>query len=224
MRATGRVAASVVLVLMVAGVSSAQMGMGMRAGPPQIRGVWNPMVSQGAVYQVTGDAGKKTEIEITVVGKEPVEGKDGYWLQMAMSNSEMGGDQMVMKHLFVLDGQETRSVKTIMQMPGRPPMEMPAQMHREHSSQSADIRTDAQDLGSESIKVPAGTFTCEHYRAKDGSESWLAKDVPPWGLVKHQGKDSTMVLVKVISDAKDKIVGTPQPFNPMMMGQPPERP
>ena len=32
-----------------------------------------------------------------------------------------------------------------------------------------------------------------------------------------------MVLTKVVTDAKDKIVGTPQPFNPsMMMQQPPQ--
>ena len=211
------------LALLGAAVASAQMGRGMRGGPPQINGVWNPVVGKGASYEVTAESGKKAEMEITVVGKETVNGKDGYWLQMAMSNSEMGG-QMVMKNLFVLDGQETHSVKTIMQLPGRPPMEMPAQMtHHEHANQSADIRTDAQDLGSESITVPAGTFTCEHYRAKDDSESWLAKDVPPWGMVKHQGKDSTIVLVKVIKDAKDMIVGTPQPFNPMMMGQPPQQ-
>lgn len=35
----------------------------------------------------------------------------------------------------------------------------------------------------------------------------------------HQGKDSTMVLTKVVTDAKDRITGTPVPFNPMgMMG------
>ena len=223
MRAAKRMIVGAIVVLATGTAASAQMGMGMRGGPPQINGVWNPAVGKGASYEVTAESGKKMEMEITVVGKETVNGKDGYWLQMAMSNSEMGG-QMVMKHLLVLDGQETHSVKTIMQLPGRPPMEMPAQMsHHEHANQSADIRTDAQDLGSESITVPAGTFTCEHYRAKDDSESWLAKDVPPWGLVKHQGKESTMVLVKVIKDAKDKIVGTPQPFNPMMMGQPPQQ-
>jgi hypothetical protein len=205
-------------VLLVATGVSAQM---MRAGPPQIRGVWSPVVGQGALYQISPQTGKKTEMEITVLGKEPVEGKDGYWMQMAMSSSETGG-QMVMKHLFVLDGQETRTARMIMQMPGQPPMEMPAQMmHRGRSTQEADVRNDAQDLGSESITVPAGTYTTEHYRLKDGSEFWYSKDVPPWGLVKYQSKDSTMVLAKIISDAKDKIVGTPQPFNPMMMGQPP---
>ena len=223
MRAAKRLVVSLILALATSMTTSAQMGMGMRAGPPQIRGVWSPVVGQGAIYQVTGEKGKKTEIEITVVAKETVEGKDGYWLQMAMTNSELNG-QMVMKHLFILDGQETRSLKTIMQFPGSPPMEMPAQMmHHERASQSADLRTDAQDLGSESITIPAGTFACEHYRAKDGSESWLAKDLPPWGLVKYQGKDSTMVLLKVIKEAKDRIVGTPQPFNPMMMGQPPQQ-
>jgi hypothetical protein len=213
-----KIAGMSLVLLTGAACASAQM---MRGGPPQISGVWNPVVGQGAVYQSTNESGKKTEIEITVVGKESANGKDGYWLEMAMSGPDMGG-QVVMKFLFILDGQETRSLKTIMQMPGQPPMEMPVQMtQRQHSSQSSDMRTDAQDLGSESITVPAGTFTCEHYRAKDGSDSWLGKDVPPWGLVKHQGKDSTLVLVKIIREAKDKIVGTPQPFNPMMMGQSP---
>ena len=46
----------------------------------------------------------------------------------------------------------------------------------------------------------------------------MAKNAGPYGLVKHQGKDTTMVLTKVFSDYKDKITGTPQPFNPMMMG------
>jgi hypothetical protein len=42
-------------------------------------------------------------------------------------------------------------------------------------------------------------------------------------VVKHQAKDSTMVLTKVLTDAKDKIIGIPQPFNPMMMQQPPQQ-
>jgi len=37
--------------------------------------------------------------------------------------------------------------------------------------------------------------------------------------VKFQGKDTTMVLTKVITDAKDKITGAPVPFDPMKMMQ-----
>jgi hypothetical protein len=224
MTAVKQMMAFLILTLATSMAASAQMGMGMRAGPPQIGGVWSPVVGQGAVYQISPQTGEKTEMEIAVLAKESVNGKDGYWLQMAMSSSETGG-QMVMKHLFVLDGQETHTARMIMQMPGQPPMEMPAQMmHRDRSTQPADVREGARDLGSESITVPAGTYTTEHYRLKDGSEFWYLKDVPPWGLVKYQSKDSTMVLAKVISEAKDKIVGTPKPFNPMMMGQPPQMP
>jgi hypothetical protein len=119
-----------------------------------------------------------------------------------------------------MDGENTHASKMIMQFPGRPPMEMPAGMGRgDHSRVPADARNDAEDLGSESITVPAGTFTAEHYRAKDGSaDTWVAKNAGPYGLVKHQGKDTTMVLTKVYSDYKDKITGTPQPFNPALLG------
>lgn len=219
MNRTAKWTGLIVFVLFAGAASSGQM---MHSRPPQFQGVWNPVVGKGAAYQLTGGSGKNSEIEISIVGKESVDGKDGYWMEMAFSSSEIGG-QMLMKHLFVLDGQQTRTAKMIMQMPGHPPMEMPAQMmHRENSAQAADIRTDAQDLGSESLTVPAGTFATEHYRTKDGADMWIAKDVPPWGLVKYQGKDSTMILVRLVSDAKDKIVGTPQPFNPMMMGQHPD--
>jgi hypothetical protein len=86
-----------------------------------------------------------------------------------------------------------------------------------------DIRSKADDLGSESVTVPAGTFTCEHYRGKngDGSDVWVSKDVPPYGLVKmtDKDKDQTVVLTKIDKNFQDKITGTPVPFNPMMMGR-----
>ncbi|HVB58643.1 MAG TPA: hypothetical protein VNE63_19740 [Candidatus Acidoferrales bacterium] len=157
-------------------------------------------------------------MEINVVGKESVGGKDGYWFETTMTNPQMG--DIIMKVFTVPDGANTSTTRMIMQMGNRPPMEMPMQMNRmNNQKQPADIRSEAEDVGSESVTTPAGTFTCEHYRMKDGSgDTWLSEKVSPYGLVKHQGKDSTMVLTKVVTDAKDKITGTPQPFNPMMMG------
>lgn len=208
------------VALMCAGAAYAQMGA--RMGPPNFHGVWNPVIGRGAVYDMqTPDRGK-TSMEISVVGKESVEGKDGYWVQTIMDNAEMGG-QMVMKSLAVLTQDDVVFSKLIMQMPGRPPMEMTQMMQRGRANSHADIRGDAQDTGSETITVPAGTFVCEHYKTKDGGDVWVAKDVPPWGMVKFQGKDVSMVLTKVVTDAKDRIVGTPQPFNPMnMIQQPPQ--
>jgi hypothetical protein len=210
------IAAIVFCSLALASTSGAQMVRG--GGPPQFAGVFNPAVGVGAAYEVQTQDGKKT-MEMAIVGKETVDGKDAYWWEMTMPDQRMGGD-LVFKSLLVMDGADTHTSKMIMQFPGKPPMEMPSGMGRgDHSRVPADVRTDAQDLGSESITVPAGTFTAEHYRAKDGSsDTWIAKNAGPYGLVKHQGKETTMVLTKVYSDYKDKITGTPQPFNPMMLG------
>jgi len=203
--------------------ASAQMGMGMRSSPMP-RGVFNPVVGSGAAYEITAAEGRKMDIEYAIVGKESVNGKDGYWMEW--TTNAMGNGEMVMKVLTV-PGDTTTTTRVIMQMPGRPPMEMPQQMSGRMSSPTApsDIRSSAEDAGSESVTVPAGTFACEHYRMKDGSgDTWVSTKVAPFGVVKHQGKDATMVLTKVVTDAKDKIVGTPQPFNPMgMMQQPPQQ-
>jgi hypothetical protein len=210
-----------VLFAMLPGFATAQMGM--HAGPA-MRGIFNPVVGSGGQYEMTTEKGTKMEMEIAIVGKESVGGKDGYWFEMAMSNTSMG--QMVTKTLTVVDGTDTVVSRMIMQMGNHPPMEMPTQMSKTSAQkQPADIRDRADDLGSESITTPAGTFTAEHYKMKDGSgDAWVAAKAGPYGLVKFQGKDSTMVLTKVITDAKDKITGTPQPFNPMMFQQDQQHP
>jgi hypothetical protein len=218
------IAAILVCGLAMAAPAGAQMMRG--GGPPQFAGVFNPTVGLGAAYEIQSKDGTKKNMEMAIVGKDTVDGKEAYWWEIAITDEKMGGE-MVMKMLLVLDAANSHSAKTIMQFPGRPPMEMPPGMARgDHSRVPTDVRSDAEDLGSESVTVPAGTFTAEHYRAKDGSsDSWVSKGAGPYGLVKHQGKDSTMVLTKVLTDYKDKITGTPQPFNPMMMqrgGQQPQ--
>lgn len=193
-------------LLFFAGAAHSQM----RA--PQFGGVWNPVVGAGAAYSVQAK-GETTEMEMAVVGKETVGGKDGYWLEMTIQNPR---GTFVMKYLYVLDGAQTRIVRMVMQSPGRPPMEMPMQMLERTgtaSTQTADIRSQSEDVGAESITTPAGAFACEHFRPKDGSgDVWVAKDLPPYGLVKYKGRDTTMTLIRVITDAKDKITGTPQPM------------
>jgi hypothetical protein len=210
-----------VLVAMLPLFASAQMGMHVA---PAMRGIFNPVVGSGSEYEVTTEKGTKMVMEIAIVGKESVGGKDGYWFEMDMSSSPMG--QMVSKTLTVVDGTDTVTSRTIMQMGSRPPMEMPAQMMRSGAQkQPADIRERAEDVGSETVTTPAGTFTAEHYKMKDGSgDAWVAAKAGPYGLVKFQGKDTSMVLTKVITDAKDKITGTPVPFNPMIFQQDQQHP
>jgi len=200
----------------------AQMGMGPRV--PTLGGVWRPVVGSGATYErASKQDGSKGQIEVTVLGKEDMGGKTGYWSEITFTDPKMG-HEMIIKELMAVTDDGVAATKTIMQMPGQDPMEMDANMsgnmagHRMQHSNPADFRSKAELVGTETITVPAGTFACEHYRAKDGSdEAWISDKVSPWSLVKSQNKDTTIVLTKIITDAKDHITGTPKKFDPMEM-------
>ena len=206
-----------VAAILVAWAPTASAQMGMRS--PEFRGVWNPVVGSGGIYQIESRDSSKSEMEIAVVGSETVDGKPGYWLEMSFK-SPRGEGEMYMKHLIVLDGKQTQVKRMIMQPPGQPPMEMSMDMmqRRRPTEQPADVREHAERVGSESVTTPAGTFTCEHWRMKDGSgDAWISEKVAPYGLVKFTGRESNMTLVRVITDAKTHITGTPQKFDPMEM-------
>jgi hypothetical protein len=81
-----------------------------------------------------------------------------------------------------------------------------------------DVRDSAEKVGTESVTTPAGTFNCDHYRAKDGSwDAWISTQVMPWGVVKSTSKDVNMTLTRVITNATDHITGTPQVMDPAQM-------
>jgi hypothetical protein len=66
----------------------------------------------------------------------------------------------------------------------------------------------------------AGTSSCEHWTSDEGKgEVWASTEVGPMGLVKSVENGRTMVLVKLITDAKTKITGSPVKFDPKMMMQ-----
>ena len=100
------------------------MGMGMRPSMPA--GIFSGAVGSGAQYEMTTADGTKSTIEYAVVGKESVDGKDAYWLEWTMTAARMG--EMVMKMLLAPESSNGVTSRIIMQMAGRPPMEMPAQM------------------------------------------------------------------------------------------------
>lgn len=215
MKTLKAIIASCFVTLAFASVAGAQAGPLAGAVGPLPRGLFNPIVGSGAQYEVQPNGKDKMTVEIDVVGKESVNGKDGYWFETAF-DSKMG--QMLMKMLMVSDGANSTIAKMIMQMAGGQPMELPSQMIGQRAQQAADIRDKAEKVGSESVTTPAGTFTADHYRMKDGSgDFWLSEKVSPYGLIKGQGKDFNMVLTKVVTNATDKITGTPVPFDPRLM-------
>src|SRR4029077_1313134 len=189
--------------------------------PPTLSGIWHPVVGTGAAYEMTKD-GKKNEMEITIVGKEDVDGKTAFWLEMAMTDQRTS-QTVYVKNLMSVNDSGVTSMRMVMQMPGQPdPMEMDMNLNptgsRMKQTTPANIADKAEVVGTESVTVPAGTFSCTHFRMKDGTgDAWVSDKVGPWGLVKSQSKDSSMVLAKVITDAKDHITGTPKKFDPMQM-------
>ena len=210
-----RLALALLAACGISQLAPAQMGMGM-ARPPSVAGVFNPEVGSGAAYEmVRKDGGQKTNFEMAVVGKEG----PGYWLEYTMQSPH---GTVYMKTLLARESDNVVIQRTIFQMPGRPPMDMSSmmKMHGMQSEESkADMRTNAENLGTETITTPAGTFSCQHWRSKkDASEYWLSDKVSPWKLVKMTGKDQTMTLTKVISDAKTHITGTPVSMEDMMKG------
>jgi len=224
-----RVAAKCAAVVAALGLAVpvwAQFGMG-RA--PSMKGIFHPVVGEGAAYQIQGgrESGPN-QMEIAVVGKEDYQGLSGYWLEMSFG--DMRGGMGAMKSLYVMEGPNPGVKRMIMMMNGQAyefPMNNPMMGGRMPKPEAGDIRNDksAVDVGKETITVPAGTFSCEHYKASDGSyDLWISEKVSPWGMVKMVGKDSTMVLTRQISDAKTKITGPVRPFDPSaMMGQRPNQ-
>jgi hypothetical protein len=190
--------------------------------PPSLSGVWHPVVGNGAAYEMTDKGGKNTQMEITIVGKEDVDGKPNFWMEMAMTDPRTSAPVYV-KSLMSVNDSGVTSMRMVMQIPGQPdPMEMDMNMnpagHGAKQTTPANIADKAETVGTESVTVPAGTFSCTHYRMKDGTgDAWVSDKVGPWGLVKSTGKDNSMVLTKVITDAKDHITGTPKKFDPMQM-------
>lgn len=200
------------IFLGMAGSAVAQMQM---EGPPAFRGVWKPVVGSGAAYSVEAKGDPKREMEIAIVGSETVGGKTGHWLEMVIQDPEEG--QIVIKHLIVLDEKDTRVIKMVFQKEGEQAMEMSMEMMGmmggQQHTQDADIRDNATHLGTETITTPAGSFTCEHYRTKDGADVWVSEKVAPYGMVKMTSRDANMVLLRVLTGAKSRIKGTPKKFD-----------
>jgi hypothetical protein len=184
--------------------------------------VWNPQVGQGSEYDITTKNGSKMHVTLAVIGKESLEGQPAYWLETGVNNSELG--QIVSQRLTTLSAGKLRGGRWIIQLAENPPMEMPsgrtpAARANSQSETGSDFRSTAVRVGVESITVPAGTFQCEHWRAKDGSgDAWLSSNVVPYSIVKAADKDGgAILLTKNIANAKSHITAKPVPFDPSLL-------
>lgn len=202
--------------------TSAQLAQLLGKSAPEVRGVFNPVVGSGASYEMDEKDGKKEQVEVTIVEKDP---SGGYWMEYAIPQKD---GPMYMKYLISRQGNDAIVQHTIYQVPGQPPVDASMTLStqgmrspKQNQNQKLDFRAEAQNLGTESVTTPAGTFSCQHWRmTKEGTDVWLSEKVTPWGLVKMSGPNSgTMTLARVITGAKTHITGTPISLEEMMKKQ-----
>ncbi|MGB2664913.1 MAG: hypothetical protein WAK48_12975 [Candidatus Acidiferrum sp.] len=196
----------------------AQMGMDMFKRPSFTK-MFHPVVGKGAEYETTSKTGSDSKVrtmDMGIVGKESVDGKEGYWMEMMMS--EPGGRTILGKMLMTPDDFQFH--KMIFQMPGKGAMEMPFNPTAAPRTKLEENMQDWHSAGTESVTVPAGTFDCEHWKNdKTGGEVWVSDKISPFGLVKEMNNDHSMVLMKVLNDYPERITGPVQKFDPQMMMQ-----
>ena len=90
---------------------------------PNISDIFHPVVGQGALYEEQHKDGTKTSLEMSVIGKETVDGQEGFWFEVG--HSEKGGETLsYSKMLVTKDPFEIH--KMVFVMPGSTqPMEYP---------------------------------------------------------------------------------------------------
>lgn len=194
----------------------AQMGMDLFK-PPAITKVFHPVVGKGAVYQDTSKDSKPRTMELSIVGKDTVDGKAAYWMEVYSSSEE--GKSVLGKSL--ITPEDFQIHRMIIQPEGKQAMEMPMHMNAARQQKMQDNFNDWHSVGTESITVPAGTFSCEHWHNdKTNSDVWTSDKVVPFGMVKSvSSHGGTEVLVKVIDNATDRITGPVKQFDMQEMMQ-----
>ncbi len=198
-------------------IASAQMGMDLFKRPA-ITKAFHPVVGKGAVYADAGKDGKNTRtIEIAVIGKDSFEGQEGFWMQFVSTDEQ--GKTIIGKSLITPPDYQLHHM--IFQQQGQPAMELPANMNPARKQQMEENFNDWHSVGTETVTVPAGTFSCEHWRNdKTHAESWTSEKVTPFGMVKSvKASGDTEVLSKLVENATDRITGPVKQFDMQQMMQ-----
>ena len=194
---------SILFALSFIHLAYAQFG---KTSGPSFHGEFKPVVGGWSEYQMTTKGNPSTKMKVAVVGKEG----DAYWYETVMEGGRE--KRTIMKMLVSGNPEDQKNIKRMIVKQGNDPaMEMPVQMMQQ-SSKGQEQKGKIIDKGTETIKVPAGTFKTQHmqYQDVETMDTWVYKDVSPYGMIKSQSKDMEMVLLGYGTGAKTQITETPQ--------------
>ncbi len=206
----------IAFVLLTVQFTHAQFG---RTAGPRFYSEFKPVVGGWSEYQITTKGEPPSKMKIAIVGKEG----DAYWYETVIDTKKEG--RVITKMLVSGNPEDQKNIKRMIVKAGNEPaMEMPVGMMQPSKTQERPGKL--IDKGTETIKVPAGTFKAQHmqYQDPDGVvDTWVHKDVSPYGMVKSQSKDFEMILLGYGAGAKSQITETPQKFEMPQIPQIPER-
>jgi hypothetical protein len=145
----------------------AQMGMNLFK-KPNIVDIFKPVVGNGALYEkqrTDQQNAPKVPTEMSIVGKEMVEGKEGYWMEFGHPD-EKSSTMVYAKMLVTKDDFQFH--KMVVQPPGQPAMEMPFHSNDKIQKHREEEMDKWHSVGSESVTVPARTFSRQHWKKDEG--------------------------------------------------------
>ena len=127
------------------------------------------------------------QLEMSVVGKEMTPTGEAYWMEMGYTDRHDNSKRMYSKMLVTKDFEFT---KIIIQVPGQGAMEMPFDSNDMGKDKMKDELTNWSQVGSETVTVPAGTFSCAHWKKERRHRRSVDSDkVTPMSMVKQVGKN-----------------------------------
>jgi hypothetical protein len=205
-------------------LSTAAFGQQPGQGPPMPVAVDLAKVPVGswAEYEMTFGANPPMTSRMALVAK----GSDGNTLETSVRGGMMAavGGKMVMDMTLPPGAEKAGRVgKMVVQLGANDPMEM--QLGAGQSQQFT--KPDPKSLvGTETIKVRAGSFKTKHYREKspqgDTYDFWIDDKALPLGLVKLEGEQKhnpafkggfRFELLATGKDAKPQITKPARPFD-----------
>lgn len=200
--------------------------------PPRFLGNFTPKVGAWSEYNVTEtDGGKQSTMRNSVVGQEG----DGYWYEVAITEA---GARNIIKMFLKGDPNTPENIQRLIMKNGdQPAQEMPREFvmmgrrmatsmfeTRSGSSVTSQANLTMEDLGADTVTVPAGTFTVKRSRLKDASgkvvaTADLSDTILPFGVVRSETDKAKLELIATGEGAVSQITETP-----MMMKTPPGMP
>jgi hypothetical protein len=200
------------VMLAMAGVLVLASGLQAQDRAALCGAVGNATVGDWASYEFTdGASGTSGTLRFAVVNRD----ESDFWYEMTASTAE--GEVLIQMLVPDFPFTPDEVLEVIFKAPGQPAMSLPSQMLGMMKQQMAgnpmfDFAENcaaAEDLGKETVEVPAGSFETFHIRnASDEGEIWISLDVP-FGMIKAVG-EGTVTLTGYGDGAVSSITEEPQ--------------